>query len=299
MSSIDGIIALAASHGLHLLPGTADLNEAGLDYQVLMASESSGRRWVLRVPRRPDVSAGMAAEARILDLVRPVLAADGVAVPDWQVREPDLIAYPALPGVPGLTLTDAGAPQWHMDPASPDYAARLGRLLARLHSITPAQAEAAGVEVRTPEQVRQAWRNDVEKVRAEFTVAPELAEAWEAWLADDSCWPRATVMTHGEIYPAHVLLAEDGAITGVLDWTTARVDDPARDLSAQYGAAGEELLQVTLDAYAAAGGRLHPSPAAQARHLWEASPIGFALYALITRTEADRAAAAAMLEPQS
>jgi macrolide phosphotransferase len=299
MSSIDDIVALAASYGVHLVPATADLNEAGLDYQVVMASESSGRRWVLRVPRRPDVSAGMAAEARILDLVGPALATDGVAVPDWQVREPDLIAYPALPGAPGLTLTDAGEPEWHMDPASPDYAARLGRLLARLHSIPPARAEAAGIEVRTPEQVRQAWRDDVEKVRAEFTVAPELADAWEAWLADDSCWPRATVMTHGEIYPAHVLLAEDGAITGVLDWTTARVDDPARDLSAQYGAAGEGMLQVTLDAYAEAGGRPHTGLAAQARHLWKASPIGFALYALITHTEADLATAAAMLEKQT
>ncbi|MGC5040299.1 macrolide 2'-phosphotransferase [Streptomyces sp. DT190] len=299
MSSIDDIVALAASHGLHLLPATADVNEAGLDYQVVMASESSGRRWVLRVPRRPDVSAGMTAEARILDLVGPALAADGVAVPDWQVREPGLVAYPALPGAPGLTLTGAGEPEWHMDPASPDYAARLGRLLARLHSITPAQAEAAGVEVRTPEQVRQAWRDDVEKVRAEFTVAPELLEAWDAWLADDSCWPQATVMTHGEIYPAHVLLGEDGAITGVLDWTTARVDDPARDLSAQYGAAGEEMLQVTLDAYAAAGGRPHPGLAAQAKHLWQASPIGFALYALITCTEEDRMTAAAMLEQRA
>ncbi|WP_336319823.1 macrolide 2'-phosphotransferase [Streptomyces lavendofoliae] len=299
MSNTDDIVALATSHGVHLIPATADLNEAGLDYQVVMASERSGRRWVLRVPRRPDVSAGMTAEARILDLVGPALAVDGVAVPDWQVREPDLVAYPALPGAPGLTLSAAGEPQWHMDPASPDYAARLGRLLARLHSIPPAQAEAAGVEVRTPEQVRQAWRDDIERVRAEFTVAPGLAEAWEAWLADDSCWPQATVMTHGEIYPAHVLLAEDGKITGVLDWTTARVDDPARDLSAQYGAAGEKMLQVTLDAYAAAGGRPHPGLAAQAKHLWEAAPIGFALYALITRTEADLATAAAMLEKQT
>lgn len=33
-------------------------------------------------------------------------------------------------------------------------------------------------------------------------------------------------MTHGEIYPAHVLFDEAGTINGVLDWTTARSDDP-------------------------------------------------------------------------
>ncbi|MFF2454012.1 macrolide 2'-phosphotransferase [Isoptericola sp. NPDC058082] len=299
MSTIDDVFALAAAHGLHLSPAGATVTEAGLDYRVVMADDADGRRWVARAPRRADVSDGMDAEVRILDLVGPVLAAEGVAVPDWQVRSADLVAYRALPGAPGLTLTDAGEPVWHMDPADADYAARLGRLLARLHSIAPEQAGEAGVEVRTPAQVRQAWADDVARVLEAFPVAPELAEAWREWLADDSCWPERTVMTHGEIYPAHVLLADDGAITGVLDWTTARVDDPARDLAAQFGAAGEELLHAALDAYAAAGGPLHPGLAAQAKHLWDASPIGYALYALTTGAESDRAAAVAMLNPEA
>ena len=299
MSTIDDAIALAAAHGRHLSARGATVNEAGLDYRVVMASDATGRKWVLRVPRRADVSEGMAAETRILDLVAPVLAEDGVAVPDWQVRSPELIAYPALPGAPGLTLTGAGEPEWHMDPASPDYAERLGRLLARLHSITPEQAEAAGVEVRTPARVRQAWRDDVARVSEAFTVSPVLAEAWRAWLEDDTCWPERTVMTHGEIYPAHVLFDEEGTITGVLDWTTARVDDPARDLSAQYGAAGEEMLRATLTAYEQAGGHVHSGLAAQAKHLWDASPIGYALYALITGAETDLVTAASMLNPEA
>lgn len=299
MSTLDDVIALASAHGLRLSAKDATVNEAGLDYLVVMASDTNGRRWVLRVPRRADVSEGMAAEKRILDLVAPVLAEDGVAVPDWRIRSPELIAYPALPGAPGLTLTGHGEPDWHMDPASPDYAERLGRLLARLHSITPERAGAAGVEVRTPARVRQAWREDVARVSEAFTVRPDLAEAWQAWLEDDTCWPERTVMTHGEVYPAHVLFDERGAITGVLDWTTARVDDPARDLSAQYGAAGDEMLRATLTAYVRAGGHVHPGLAAQAKHLWEASPIGYALYALTTGGETDLAAAAAMLNPEA
>lgn len=299
MSTIDDAIALAAAHGRHLSARGATVNEAGLDYRVVMASDATGRKWVLRVPRRADVSEGMAAETRILDLVAPVLDEDGVAVPDWQVRSPELIAYPALPGAPGLTLSGAGEPEWHMDPASPDYAERLGRLLARLHSITPEQAGAAGVEVRTPAGVRQAWRDDVARVSEAFTVSPVLAEAWRAWLEDDTCWPERTVMTHGEIYPAHVLFDEEGTITGVLDWTTARVDDPARDLSAQYGAAGEEMLRATLTAYEQAGGHVHSGLAAQAKHLWDASPIGYALYALITGAETDLVTAASMLNPEA
>jgi macrolide phosphotransferase len=95
-----------------------------------------------------------------------------------------------------------------------------------------------------------------------------------------------------------VLFDDDGAITGVLDWTTARVDDPARDLAAQYGAAGEEMLHVTLAAYEQAGGRVHAGLATQAQRLWEASPIGYALYALTTGAHQDVATAAAMLDPE-
>lgn len=298
MTVIDEALALAAKHGLELSAHDATVNEAGLDYRVVMASDGDGTRWVLRVPRRDDVSAGMAAEVRILDLVAPVLAGDGIAVPDWQVGTPELIAYRALPGSPGLTLSEAGEPIWHMDPASPDYAVRLGRLLARLHSVDVAAAESAGIEVRTPDRVRQAWADDVGRVRESFTVAPSLADGWQEWLDDDVCWPARTVMTHGEIYPAHVLLAEDGTFTGVLDWTTARVDDPARDLSAQYGAGGEDMLQATLRSYADAGGHVHPGLAAQAKHLWDAAPIGYALYALTTGAASDRDVAAALLDPQ-
>lgn len=79
----------------------------------------------------------------------------------------------------------------------------------------------------------------------------------------------------------------------------AVLNNPARNLSAQYGATGEEMLQATLTAYEQAGGHVHPGLAAQAKHLWDASPIGYALYALTTGAETDLATAAAMLNPEA
>ncbi|MER8237003.1 hypothetical protein [Streptomyces sp. NPDC094049] len=58
------------------------------------------------------------------------------------------------------------------------------------------------------------------------------------------------------------------------------------------------MLQATLSAYEQAGGDAHPGLAAQAKHLWDASPIGYALYALTTGAETDVAAAAVMLNPK-
>lgn len=295
MTPLEDALARAAAHDLHVDPSTAELLEAGLDFRVVLAAEPAGRRWVLRVPRRPDVAAGLAAERRILDLVAPALAAEGVAVPDWQVQAADLVAYPALPGSPGLTLTEDLEPEWHLDPTSTDYAARLGRLLARLHAIDVKAARAAGLEVRDPARVREAWREDVARVLEAFPVAPVLAETWEEWLADDACWPDRTVLTHGELYPAHVLLDPDGKIRGVLDWTTARVDDPARDLSFQHGAGGDAALEATLASYADAGGTVSPGTARQAGRLWDAAPLGYALFALTTGDPEHHAAARAQL----
>ncbi len=289
-------VDLAAEHDLHLDPASVSRTEAGLDFRVAFGLDEAGVRWVLRIPRRPDVAREAGQEARILDLVRPVLADHGVEVPDWRIRTERLIAYPALPGAPGLTI-DAGEPVWHMDPASPDYADRLGTLLAVLHAIDPAQARAAGIAVRTPEDVRRHWLDDMDRVRAEFTVAPSLDEAWRRWIDDDASWPETTVMTHGELYPAHVLL-DEGRISGVLDWTTARVDDPARDFSFQIGAAGPEMMQRTVEAYTAAGGHTWPGLTRQAQRIWDASAVPFALFALLTGDPGHRAGAEAMLNPE-
>ncbi|GAA1132716.1 hypothetical protein [Citricoccus alkalitolerans] len=116
------LVDLAATHGLDLDPSTLSINEMGLDFRVALATTAScsatspngsaGERWVLRIPRRPDALRRAEVESRVLDLVGPRLS---VAVPQWGVQATDLIAYPALPGEPGLTLDPDGAPVWHLD----------------------------------------------------------------------------------------------------------------------------------------------------------------------------------------
>lgn len=292
-SEIEALLERAVWHGLALERDSIIFIDAGLDYRVALAEDATGLPWTLRIPRRDDVVAGMDAEAAILDLVRPHLSA---AVPDWQIRGEELIAYPSLPGRLGLSLAD-GEPQWHMDPESHTYAAALGRLLAELHGIDIGSARAAGAEVRSPEQARQVWKDQVAAVAAEFDVAPSLLRRWGAWIEEDSYWPAASVMTHGEIYPAHVLLDETGGITGVLDWTTARVDDPGRDFASQFALAGQEAFEVTVRAYEEAGGTTWPRLAEHCHELWNASPLAYATFAMRTGDDTHRVAAAALLNP--
>ncbi|WP_300345014.1 macrolide 2'-phosphotransferase [Nesterenkonia sp.] len=294
-SSLDDVLERAAWHGLALNAQTVEINESGLDFTVALADDAAGDRWVLRIPRRPDVVERMHQEARILDLVRPYLSP---AVPDWIIQAEELLAYRALPGRPGMNLL-GGEPQWHMDPESPQFAEELGRLLAQLHSIDPEEARAAGVEVRTPEQVRQNWQEEIETVAAEFDVAADLLRRWRGWLDADQLWPQSTVMTHGEMYPAHVLLSESGEITGVLDWTTARVDDPGRDFAYQFSIGGQEAFSRTVEAYEQAGGEVWPHLAEHAHEIWAASPVAYGMFALTTEDPQHRIAAAALLNPDA
>lgn len=61
---------------------------------------------------------------------------------------------------------------------------------------------------------------------------------------EESYWPQHSVLTHGKVYAGHTRAAEE-RITGILDWTTAAVGDPATDLifhqTAHRDAAGAGL----------------------------------------------------------
>lgn len=269
------------------------VDEAGLDYRVAFVRATGGEDWVLRVPRRPDVVAGLSEERRILEFVQPRLS---VAVPGWQVCREELVAYRRLPGEPGLTLDASGQPVWHFDPSSSGFAAALGRLIAELQALDVEAAREAGVPVRSMLEVRAQWRADLERVRAAFEVARPLQDRWEAWLRDDTLWPERVAFTHGELYAAHVLVEDPSRIVGVLDWTTAQVGDPAVDFTYQH-MMGPAAFEATVAAYLEAGGVPLPRLAERCAALAAAAPLAYGRFALKSGDPRHRTAAAAQLLP--
>ncbi len=286
------VCAIAESHGLRLDPAGVEFNEAGLDYRVAFAAEKgTNKKWVLRLPRRPDVAANQSREEAILSFVRPRLS---VAVPDWQIQEPDLIAYPLLPGRPGLTVGEGNQPDWHFDPASSTYLTSLGDLIASLHGMDPLAAAAAGVPAEAPEQVRGYWANALENALAEFRVDPALLAGWRRWLDDDGLWPQRTVLTHGELYPAHLLLDKTDRIVSVLDWTTAKVSDPALEFMYVQLISPDSFEEV-VRLYQDATGTAEPRLAERSTALIAAGPLNYSMFALTTGQPEHREAAQAQL----
>jgi aminoglycoside phosphotransferase (APT) family kinase protein len=134
-------------------------------------------------------------------------------------------------------------------------------------------------------------------VRAEFSVAPHLDERWQAWVENDSLWPESTAFTHGELYAAHVLIETPDRIVGVLDWTTAKVGDPAIDFTYQH-MMGPAAFDATVQGYLGAGGAAHPYLAERCAELAAAAPLLYGIFALETQDPHHHATAAAQLDPQ-
>jgi macrolide phosphotransferase len=293
------VAALAARHGIEVDTASLRFVEAGLDYRVVFADGAGGESWVLRIPRRPDMAAKIAAESRILDFVGPRLPA---AVPDWRVREADLIAYPLLPGRPGLTVdNESGETHWHFDRESEEYARSLGRLIAALHAIDVDDAAVAGLPAMTVAEVRAEWRDNLRRVQEAFPTSAELVERWNAWLADDGLWPERRTLTHGELYPAHLLLGpgpsgDAPVVLSVLDWTTARVGDPAIDFM-YHQMISPGTFDLLVETYRDAGGEVPDRLADRCAALLTAGPISYGVYALETGDPAHAEAARAQLKP--
>lgn len=269
------------------------INDMGLDFRVALARARTGEDWVLRVPRQLKVMERVAPEGRLL---RQIVRYLSVALPQWRIHTDTLIAYPLLPGTPGLELGDDGAPIWNVDASSTVFGASLGAFLAQLHSVPTDEVRTTGIPIRTPDQARKNWRDHIDIVAEEFTVAHHLLARWHGWLQDDGFWSTHSALIHGEVYPGHTLVDGDRA-TAVLDWTAAAVSDPARDLMFHQATASPAVFQYTLDRYVELGGQVWPRIAAHCAEMFSASPVDYGIYALETGDPAHLEAAAAQLNP--
>jgi macrolide phosphotransferase len=292
--SVSDTRALAARHGVYL---AADItfNETGLDFRVGFATDTEGRRWVLRIPRRDDVEPKIDREAKILDFVKDRLP---VEVPDWQVRGPDLVAYPMLTDPTALVFDpDTHAVTWNLDGGAEAYVESLAQVLVALHGSSPAGAIAAGVPASSPDEVRARIRQELRTVTEEIGISRDLGDRCRRWLDHDGLWPDFSVLTHGDLYAGHVTVSADGRVSGVIDWTEAEIGDPSVDFAGHLPAFGADSLEQLIVAYESAGGRVWPG---MVEHIHEryavASPIRYGVFAITTGDEQHVAAARAQLE---
>ncbi|WP_440895461.1 macrolide 2'-phosphotransferase [Amphibacillus sp. Q70] len=277
------VIEIAKRHDLCLKEDTIQFNESGLDFQVAYGIDESEVEWILRIPRREDVMPRTKMEKQALDLVKE--QTKSFQVPNWVIYTDELIAYQKLDGVPAGTIDhDIGNYVWEIDinHVPEAFHNSLGKVLAELHSVPSEKAEELGIVVQTPEEVRNSMEQRMNDVRAKFGVDEKLWNRWQAWVNDDDMWPKETRLIHGDIHAGHTMIDPEANVTGLIDWTEAKVADISNDFVFNYKAFGEEGLEALITAYQQAGGYSWPKMKDHIIELDAAYAVAIAEFALIS-----------------
>jgi aminoglycoside phosphotransferase (APT) family kinase protein len=208
--------------------------EEGWDSLVLDVDDA----WIVRIPRREPVRACLAFELRLLPELAPALP---VAVPRVEHVADELraVAYRKLAGEP-------------VDVARTPVGAALGRFLSALHAFPVEPARALGV----PSHDR-GWRERYEafargllgRVGAMLGDDRERAAAMlDGFLDDPANFEFEPRLLHADLGPAHVLSRGD-ELTGIIDWSDARIGDPALDLAWALNGTPRAFAEAVLAAY--------------------------------------------------
>ncbi|MGC0272021.1 macrolide 2'-phosphotransferase [Pseudactinotalea sp. Z1739] len=280
-----GVLQLTAGYGIEIRPESLERNSSGLDLEVFFAQDAVGDQWVLRVPRRDDVLPRAMAEQRALSFIREFVSFE---TPHWRVREADLIAYKSLGGTPaGRFTAEVQDYVWgNSGTGVPEpFTASLAEVLAQLHQLPGHRAARAGLPLTEAEGLRASMDERMHRVRAAFGVEETLWSRWQTWIAREEMWPRETGLIHGDLHPGHLLVDSEAVVTGVLDWTEAKVADISNDFVYHYMAFGEEELASLVARYDESGGRTWPLMTEHVIELAAAFPIQIAEFALATQTE--------------
>lgn len=279
---IKDIQTLAEGHGL-IVSDEMKFNEMGIDFKVGFAKDKNGKEWLLRIPRRNDLGKQIAEEKRILKLAGKHLS---VQVPDWKIATHELVAYPLLDGKPALTF-DAQTYEvsWNMDKESPQYISSLAKVLVELHNIPEEEVIENDLKVVKPEKLRNEIADRLQLVKSELGISSELEIRYKKWLDNDALWPDFTRFIHGDLYAGHILTSENGHVTGIIDWSTAHVNDIAQDFSGHVSVFGEESLHTLIAEYRKQGGTVWDKLSEQAIERAAAAPLAYGFFAIETQDE--------------
>ncbi len=286
------ILKLAESQGLQL-KGEMGFNEMGIDFRVGFAVDIHGKEWVLRIPRRDDLAEQIDKERKILRLAGKHLS---IAVPNWKIAGPALVAYPLLENKPVITFDpETYEVTWNIDQDCSRFVPSLASVLVQLHRIPVQEAESIGIKSLTPDQLRQEVATNMETVRRELGISAALETRWRAWLDNDGLWPGFTTFIHGDLYAGHILATNNGEITGIIDWSEGQVNDPAIDFSGHISVFGEESLKELIRCYGKLGGKVWDNLFQQAVERHAAAPLNYGIFAINNSSDKHIEAARAQL----
>jgi aminoglycoside 2''-phosphotransferase len=214
-------------------------NNEGLINTVFIVNDDT----VFRFAKDEYGVRALATERRALDLVRGRVS---LQVPAPFYADEDCMAYPLVRGEPVTRAWLAS----RSDDAQQAVADQLGSFLRALHQ-TPVSAH---FPTTPAPSTKDRWQHNYEHTKA--LVYPLLLKHQIAWVEclyaealGDACFFNYTpCLVHADLAPYHIL-HDETKLTGVIDFGTAGLGDPATDLASLLECFGEGFIRRVLSRY--------------------------------------------------
>jgi aminoglycoside phosphotransferase (APT) family kinase protein/8-oxo-dGTP pyrophosphatase MutT (NUDIX family) len=179
--------------------------------------------WIEREPRFRDVAVPLRAETVLLPAIAPLLPL-AVPLPEVMDEDPLRVRHVLLPGEPATDVE-----------LTADDGRKMGEFLRTLHDIPHEVYAGTGVadELTSRAELMATLDKLLHRV---LPLLPEEHRERGGRLLRQVAQHTPITLVHGDLGPTH-LLSQDGELTAVIDWTDARMGDPALDLAwVLYGA---------------------------------------------------------------
>ncbi|QDY77345.1 phosphotransferase family protein [Streptomyces qinzhouensis] len=181
---------------------------------------------VLRLAVDEDVTRRQRREIALRDALRgrlPVPVPGSLASGEWAPG----LSYTLDNRLPGVSAEER--------PVSGAGELDLSGMLAALRSYAPTDTDIAAIglprePVREPAGLREAALRAARELAADPTLDPGLVLR-RLDTAPPPAAPDTAVLLHNDLKGEHLLIGDDGGVTGVLDWTDAALGDPAEDIA--------------------------------------------------------------------
>lgn len=228
---------------------------SGFEHDAYLVDEAV----VFRFPRYAAVAEGLDYDRLVHELARtgaggsfqvPEITFQGQPGPVFPHR---FVGHAVVQGIglddPGVRRSASRAPG--TDPGT-DFGTDLGIALTRVHSIPLDEAAAVGVPRSRPDCLASlaALRSQLPHVPALADAAPH-AHGWARSVPgapDDADVPARLI--HNGLHEEHIIVdPATGRLSGIIDWSSAAVGDPAVDFAFVLAVAGPDIYRAAMEAY--------------------------------------------------
>lgn len=237
LSALEAFIADAASASsvkigdAQLLGGGAIQENWRLDVTVSDAPRAGAHTWVMRTDAAAVLSLSLDRASEFAVLQAAHAAGARVAEPIARCEDDSIIGAPFL--IQGFADGNAQARKIVRDPDLETWgaslAADLAQQLAKVHSVTPSNANISALPVPIGNPAQQ----EVAKFRSALDGSPEPRPALEyvlCWLVENAPYYGGELaLIHGDFRTGNYLV-DEGKLTAILDWEFSHWGDPDEDI---------------------------------------------------------------------